>query len=552
MLPENFSNYIPGAGDSVQNYWNLWWLTRSFRSGDFLPYYSEMIYWPEGVTLAQHPLNLFNGWLAFALQSFGLSLVETYNVITLLAFTLSGLSAFALCYYLTRRALPAFIGGAIFAFSPFAVHRAMVGNLSLHTLQFLPLTALFLLLLLRTRRWVYAIGAALSFGISFYMNLYVLLAMGLLLVMLTIAEAARQRSAQVLGLAAAVCITGALIGSPFLVRYAADSVQFRDQANQIKAARENNADLLAFVTPDPWISFVYRQLPEVTRLAGEIRSMFFGNPAEKTVFIGLGNLIVLAVTAPFWLRSGRRWWLAATAFFVLALGPTLYVLGRPLLDGMPYEWLNRLPMVGFGRTPSRMAMAIMLCIGVLVAIGLANVKHRAAYAALLAMSLVALAEVIPLPMHIDKRVAQVPLFYAAHFARLESQGAILDVPVDLWAADGPGGEYMLYQTVHGQPIVGGYIARTPRHALWPFNDLPFVRALRARIRKDREPYAFSPEVLERARADLARLKIRYVVLHRSFLPAGDHQVVQAALQAALGRPIHQDEWISVWDTEAQA
>lgn len=108
---------------------------------------------------------------------------------------------------------------------------------------------------------------------------------------------------------------------------------------------------------------------------------------------------------------------------------------------------------------------------------------------------------------------------------------------------------MLYQTVHKQPIVGGYIARTPRHALWPFDELPFVHALRVRIRKDREPYAFSPQVLARAQEDLLRLKVRYVVLHRSFLSEADHQVIQAALHTVLGKPLHQDELVSVWDIQ---
>lgn len=547
LHPDNFSTRILGGGDSAQNLWNVWWVSQGLAQGKVLPLYTRMIYWPSGVTLSHHPLEYVLGVAGYGLQRLGFSLVEAYNLVTWLTFFTSGLGAFALAYYLTRRTYPAFVGGVIYAFAPIAVHRLSAGNLGLHNLAFVPLSALLLLLFLRRRHWAFGLAAVLCVGVSAYANFYLLLGEALLLSVLTLGEVARQRSPVPLLHALLVAGGALLIGAPFLLRYAADAALYQDQANQLRAAAFNNADLIAFFTPDPVVLWVYRSNPEVAGWIGQIRRQFYGNIHEKTVFVGFATLLLLILTARAWVTRGRVWWIAALMFFVLSLGPTLYVLGRPVLEPMPYAWLHSLPLLSFGRTPSRMGLLLMLCLGMLAAIGLAQAQHRAVRMGLAALSALIVVEVQPFPMRMDERVAQVPSFYREFFADPARQGAILDVPVDLWGADGPGGDYMLYQTVHGQPIVGGYIARTPRSALWPFEELPFVNALRVRIYRDQEPFAFSETVLAGARNDLARLQVRYVILHRPFLSAENLTIVSNALHRALGEPLYADERLVIWD-----
>lgn len=547
LLPENFSTRIPGGGDSAQNLWDLWWMSWSLERGNMLPIYSRMIYWPIGVTLSHHPLEYALGGVAYGLQRLGFSLVEAYNLVTWLTFFTSGLAAFALAYYLTRRVYPAFIGGTIYAFAPIAAHRLFVGNLGLHNLAFVPLSALLLLLFLRRRRWGFGAAAAFCVGVSVYANFYLLLGEALLLSVLTLSEVARQRSPGP-ALRAALVAGGALmIGAPFLLRYIADAALYQDQANQLRASAFNNADLLAFLTPDPAVSWLYRANPDVANWIWQIRRQFYGNIHEKTVFIGFATLLLLVLTARAWARRGQVWWIAALVFFALSLGPTLYVLGHPVFEPMPYAWLHSLPLLSFGRTPSRMGLVLMLCLGMLAAIGLAQAQGRAVRAGLVALSALILIETQPFPMRMDERVAQVPSIYREFFTDPGRRGAIMDVPVDLWGADGPGGDYMLYQTVHGQPIVGGYIARTPRSALWPFEELPFVNALRARIYRDQAPFAFSEDILVGARDDLARLHVRYVILHHRFLSAENLNIVNDALRRALGEPIYADAQLVIWE-----
>lgn len=547
LLPENFSTRILGGGDSAQNLWNVWWVSHSLEQGSLLPLYTRMIYWPTGVTLSHHPLEYVLGVVAYALQRLGFSLVEAYNLVTWLTFFTSGVAAFALAYYLTQRIYPAFIGGVIYAFAPIAVHRLFVGNLGLHNLAFVPLSALLLLLFLRHWHWGFGIAAALCIGVSVYANFYLLLGEALLLSILTLGEVARQRSLRPVLRAVLVAGGALVIGAPLLLRYIADAALYQDQANQLRASAFNNADLLAFLIPDPAVSWLYRADTGIANWIWQVRRQFYGNMHEKTVFIGFATLLLLVLTARAWASRGRVWWIAALVFFTLSLGPRLYVLGHPVFEPMPYTWLHSLPLLSFGRTPSRMGLLLMLCLGMLAAIGLAQVQSRAVRAGLVALSALVLIEMQPLPMRMDERVAQVPSIYREFFTDPGRWGAILDVPVDLWGADGPGGDYMLYQTVHGQPIVGGYIARTPRSALWPFEELPFVNALRVRIYRDQAPFAFSEDTLASARDDLARLHVRYVIVHRRFLSTENLTIVNDALLRALGEPVYADEQLVIWE-----
>ena len=140
-----------------------------------------------------------------------------------------------------------------------------------------------------------------------------------------------------------------------------------------------------------------------------------------------------------------------------------------------------------------------------------------------------------------------------YFSKLPSpereSAAILDVPIDLIGAQGPAGNYMVYQIIHERPIVSGYISRTPSKALWPF-EYPFLYELRARIYGDTAPYHFSEETLSHAMDDLRVLQVGYVVLHRDELAVQDFQTVRTALEMVLSTPEFEDDRLTVWRTDS--
>ena len=146
------------------------------------------------------------------------------------------------------------------------------------------------------------------------------------------------------------------------------------------------------------------------------------------------------------------------------------------------------------------------------------------------------AEFLVAPIPLDDRFANVPEYYY-QLSETEEQTAVLDVPIDLYGAQGPACEYMIYQTVHQKPIVGGYISRTPKKVLKVFQR-PLLKQLRARVYNDSEPYYFSPELLANGLEELQWLDIGYIILHKDILSGKEVQIVRKALVSLLTDPTY--------------
>lgn len=548
-----------GGGDTSQNAWNLWWVQQGLAQGNFFPYHTQAIYHPLGVSLAYHPLGVFNGWISFLLQrGLGLNLAAAYNTIVLLSCAGTGLATYLLVVSLTQNRMAALVAGVIFTFAPIRMSRLFFGNLEMISTQFIPLMTLFFIDMVADGRSRAALWAALFFALTAWCSLYLAYGAGLLIVLLLVATivAARGDLRAWVGSRFKALLLFAVLSLilvlPVVLPLARDYADFRSQADQTAAATSNSADLLGFFVPD-WTTqpLALRLSPGVAEWVRGVYAGFFGNSAEKTVFLGYALMAVI-VAALIGARPRTVWpWLdIAVVFLLLCLGPVLHVAGRPILAHLPYEWLSSIPLISFGRAPSRFALFLMLSLAVVVGYGLAALerKDRRFRWLTLAAGLLIFVEFLIVPVRMDARFAQIPPFYA-DLAAMDDDAAlaVLDVPVDLVGAQGPAGEYMLYQTVHQRPIVSGYISRTPAYISALF-DNPFIHALRARIYGDDAPYHFDAALLAQAPAELAQLRIGYVVLHRWALAAEGALTVQQALTSILAAPLYEDEQIVVWRT----
>ena len=235
--------------------------------------------------------------------------------------------------------------------------------------------------------------------------------------------------------------------------------------------------------------------------------------------------------------------------FVLALGPVLHVAGWPVIGSLPYAWLSQLPLVSFGRAPSRLAILLMLAVAVVAGYGLSALEARGPRVKWLTLgcSVLIFVEYLIVPLRLDARFAAIPAFYQALGTGQYAPGAILDVPIDLIGAQGPAGDYMLYQTRHQQPIVSGYISRTPGNVTRLF-DQPFLNALRARTYGDTAPFTFAPAEMAAAADGLRSVEVGYVVLHKAEVSTEDEAAVYQALVSVLAEPIYVDDRLVVWDT----
>jgi hypothetical protein len=86
------SHFFTDQGDGLQNVWNLWWVNEAVTVRGQLPWHTDYLHHPWGVTLLPHTLNAFNGFIGIPLQLF-LTLKQTHNIIILFSFVVGGLTA---------------------------------------------------------------------------------------------------------------------------------------------------------------------------------------------------------------------------------------------------------------------------------------------------------------------------------------------------------------------------------------------------------------------------------------------------------------------------
>src|SRR5690242_11216138 len=124
-------NLIP---DRDQNLWNLWWLQEALLVRHTNPFHTGLLYYPTGVDLYLHDLALPNGLIGLIPQLLW-GLPASYNTIVLACYTLTGYAAYRLVLYClgrrdpagppapqgTLRHLAAFLGGVIFALTPYSL-----------------------------------------------------------------------------------------------------------------------------------------------------------------------------------------------------------------------------------------------------------------------------------------------------------------------------------------------------------------------------------------------------------------------------------------------
>src|SRR5687767_993700 len=143
-IPSKLTTEVIGGGDAWQHIWNLWWVRESVVGGLSNPYFTDLLYYPDGVPLYFHTLVLTAGLISIPFQLAGLGLISTYNIVLLLTFVLAGYGTFLLCHYVTGSKWGSFVGGCVFAFSPY--HFAhLYGHMNLASLQWIPFYVLLLL-----------------------------------------------------------------------------------------------------------------------------------------------------------------------------------------------------------------------------------------------------------------------------------------------------------------------------------------------------------------------------------------------------------------------
>ena len=528
---------VAGGGDVYPFMWLLWWAKRSLVDLHTGPANVIAFYHPYGVQLPSLVADANLMWTSLPLVTL-LGPLVAYNVQLLSTYVLTAFTTYLLCYSLTRKHGPSFVGGVVFAFSAWRSGRAAHGGLGLVLTYWLPLYVMFLIRVFKKPNARNALFCGLFLALSvlsgfLHVAHFVIPVTAVFFVYHFFADRALLYSVRfwksfgaAAGLAATIVVP---IYAPLLQSWGAGGLGYFRRFGSLS----HSASLLGLVVPPPTQLLVARIEP-LRLFAQELLPKYY-----DVVYVGVVAL-ALAVCAG-WSKRTRIWVILAALGAVLALGPLLRVgtewveysvSGRTGFVLLPGALLTVLPFYEWVRDPARFGELITFSLAVLASYGVLVLSSRVAgrgaaryalFAGVVACILVDYSSFPPFP---TQRIP-IPRFYDSLTADGDVYG-VLDVGAGL--ADFPS---MYYQTVHQHPIATGFFSRVPYEA----------RHYRRFLEQLMEPKG---DIVNSGRLApaLQLLDIRYVVLHK--LRDTTSEGMEPFLAENLGPPVYEDHQIAAF------
>jgi len=541
------------AGDNIDvwlNMWVNWWTQKAMCEG--LPFYHTTdILYPHGTPLYFHSFSHTNTAIWLLLEPF-VGPLAAYNAAVLVVFTLLGFGIYLVVHELTGHTGAGFVAGLAATFAPYHVWECVHPNI--FSTQYIPLLLWALITLFRRPTWWRGVLAGIFFTLNalsgWHQPIYSAVVVGPYLVWSLLTQRGRWRETPPLaggdggdkGLWRSLLV--ALLVAVVLTGTAALPL-LREQVRAGYAEPDIdwvfNTDVLALVTP----SFFHPLWGDA------VRPLYDRFPApNRPAFVGY---VVLAMALLGLSRLRREHgWLGITTLLalILALGTTLYVNGYVIVPTLPWY----APIIGFIRTPIRLNLVLGQCLAILAGFGVAAIETRLQRSISLAIghwSLVivhcslfivhfilalVLFEFLVYPF--PTTLAHVPPFYV-QLAQEPGSCAIVEAPLDRQTDK----FYMYWQTVHGKPLVNGHVSRPPASAFDFIQGNGITRAFARR-----EPLRGRAQ-LGAELAALAETNVRYIVIHKQFLPT---ELAADWIAALATRPVHEEEDLTVFATQPEA
>jgi hypothetical protein len=179
-------------------------------------------------------------------------------------------------------------------------------------------------------------------------------------------------------------------------------------------------------------------------------------------------------------RLVRQWVFIAAVFFVWALGPHLIVWGTNTGMILPQALIRYVPLVNNARIPGRAMVLVYLALAMLVAFAAAELRARWHHAGawLVAIAVLIVGDYVPAPFPLV--ALNRPAVYETLRNRAEP-GVVLELPLGIHDGFGVRGAFdervLFYQTIHGRPLVGGFVARLSTNVAAAYEADPLIADL---------------------------------------------------------------------------
>jgi hypothetical protein len=519
------------GNDPFVHYWNNWWIGQTVQRGTS-PYFTDMLFHPNGASMVYHNLSWLNIAGALALKPL-LGPVGAYNTVFLVNIALCGFAMYQLADYALGHRRAAFVAGLVHAFWPYRLHHTAHPNLI--STQWMVWFLLFLMKTVREGRRHHVLLAALFLALTAFarLQLFVLaLFPAAIYVLHNFLTAREQWSRGTVGRLALVgALAGAVMAFPFFPLVRQQFVGEHPGDIFIDEQTHDQSDLLAYVLPNPPHPLRKFYAPNILR--------------TQIVFLGYTTL-ALALYGAAKGKRNRLWLLVAAFSFVMALGPSLRLCGQvyPSIP-LPYRLLGWSFPVRIMRSPHRFNILLAIPVALLAGFGiraLSQSQRQARWVPLLTAGLILFEYLrVPLP---TISLAYSP-FYDGLAASAEHSG-ICDLPMGF---SGPAKFYMYLQTIHGKPIVQGKMSRPERGINAFIDGDAFTKQMRVARTMNKDLTAVSRHLGYLANAD-----VRYLILHRDpqLEDSRPSEERWAEWQDWLTvDPLYEDERIAVYSTRPE-
>lgn len=448
------SHFFTDTGDGLQNVWNMWWIDKSIVDLHQLPWFTNYLHYPHGVTLLGQTLNPFNGFVGIGLMHvFGMSLVQAFNTMIAFSFVASGITAFWLCYYFTKRYTPSLIGGFIFTFSSYHFAHA-IGHMQLVSLEWMPLFILLWWKLLVKPSYRLAVGASFALLLILFCDYYYFL-YSVIIAMLIFGYLLYKKELPSLRQKKNFLPLGLFIGTSMAIVAPLPLALLQLNAHE-KLTGSHPSRLLSTDILTPFIDGGFWRFHVLTDWYWKHVPAFV---SESSVYLGLSVIILVVIAIIRRKKFGGVtgfWIITGFIFGILSLGPRLFIAGNTIERiPLPYDLLETLfPALKLSGTPIRMMVIVTLSAAIISSIVLSKINLSKTKGKLLVSLFVVILciEMWPSPLTLT------PSTHPAYVDKLRSlpAGAVYDNATTTSPA-------ALYdQTIHEKPILLGYISRTPQ------------------------------------------------------------------------------------------
>ena len=539
--------------DFIQTVWFLGWVPHALAQG-LNPFFSNALYVPTGVNLAQNTSTPLLGWITAPFAPV-LSAVVRANLLMVLAMPLSATAAFVVLRKWQVWVPAAALGGLIYGFSPYMVDQS-TAHLELVFVPLPPFIALTLASILgnkgSSRRLGVQLGllATAQYLISPEVFAFVVILSFAALVCIAARDRAHvpemlKRGSGATGVALAV--TAVLLAYPLWMSFYGPQ-HFTGPA--FGATNPYHNDLLSFLVPGP-----QQRVSLGMRLLG---NRLPTNIEEADSYIGVPVLIVAGILA-WWSRRSLRTQLAVVLMLgaaLLSLGPHLAIDGQLTHIPLPDLLLDHLPLFN-DILPSRISFGVDACLAAVIAFGLDDMRRvperkwiRRRGSTAFALVTLAVLVGIQLPEWPEPAAPQSALPATLTRAIPAGDPVAITYPYDVADTDEP----MLWQVEDDFRfrLLGGY-------AYHPYSSNSSLASLHPRLMSPPGTQQFLanqegvsifgpempviPKLVALTRSTVSRYDVRLVIVDRSM--AGSGAVVEL-FDDALGPPMLTSGPFSMW------